>query len=364
MVTKIFKSVVGLWVALVPVPTVIQAETPVDSQAVISNLVVVLVDQASIAATIDGSVSEVRVAEGDSLVAGDLLIQLDNAKTLLEQSLADRALKIAEHHRDTTDAIDAEAAKVAERERLIAEQTVRSERNQSLAANRLKVQAAEKAEAVARNEWTRGKSAKQNFSDAVSESEIDALRLAYERSQLETQEAIFQRELAAIDVRLDASIAATLEQNLKTAQVALAAARSSQRIRNLEAEIAKLQAELAAAAAADHQLRSPIDGLVVGIHASVGDWVRRGQIVARVIGLKRLRAEGFTSPARAATLRSADDIRVIIILPDGTRVTRRGSSKFVSPEIDAVTGEVHFWIEFDNAGQDLHPGLKAGVEIH
>lgn len=367
MVNATLQTSVVLWIIL---SSVVAHAAPPDenherspSPIVISDLVVVLVNQASIAATIEGSVREVCVDQGDSTGAGDLIVQLDDQKMQLEESRAEYSLQIARHERDTSEDINAEVANVSERQRLIAEQMIRRQESENVAANGLKVQAAEKAEAVAQNEWTRAKTAKQNFSDAVSESEIEALDLAYQRSQLETKEARFQRELTAIDVRLQTAILATLEQQLASAEVALAAARESQQVREIEAEIAQVQYELAQLAAREHQLRTPIDGIVVSTQVRVGDWVRRGQIVARVIGLSRLRVEGFVDATDAQTLRDVQSVGIVIRPAAGNPLHCVSQSIFVSPEIDAVTGEVRFWAEFDNENQRVHPGMKASVEV-
>ncbi|MCM2371618.1 HlyD family efflux transporter periplasmic adaptor subunit [Aporhodopirellula aestuarii] len=329
---------------------------------VVADLVVVLIDEASVSATTEGKVSEVRVQEGGTLVAGDLMLILDDQKAQIERSLADRSLRIAENRVAATDAVDAAEAEVAERDQLIREHAVRRELNRRRAANDLKIQAAQKAEAVSRNEWMRAKNARQNFSDAVSESEIDALHLALQRAELETLEAKFQREMAEIDVRLDNAFGETLRLKRETAEVALEAAKSAGQVRKLEAEMQRLQLELAQNDLEAHHLRSPIDGAVVAVHVRTGDWVRPGQVVARVINRDRLRVEGFAKAAHAQRLRDSNEVWILILQPNGDTGRFSGGRKFVSPEIDAVTGEVRFWIEFQNDGS-VYPGSNARVEI-
>jgi multidrug efflux pump subunit AcrA (membrane-fusion protein) len=343
-------------------PTADASDTA-SADTVIADLVVVLVEEAAITANLDGTVSELILGEGATVKAGETIVKLDDRKSQIEQSLAERAARIAENQRDAKDAIDAAQIKVSERQQLIAEHLVRSELNERQAANDLKVKAAEKAELVAKNEWTRAQSARQNFADAVSSSEIEALRLAYERSQLETREAIFQREMTTIEVRLDREMGQTLRWQLEAANVALQAAQSAGEVRVLEAEIERLKWELATAATDEHQLRSPINGTIVSTSVHVGDWVRRGQVTARVIGLNRLRVEGFTSAAKAERLRRASEVRVIVSRGDETTTEFIGAERFVSPEMDAVTGEVRLWVEFENIENIILPGSKATLEI-
>ncbi len=329
----------------------------------IGGLVVVLVDEASIAATIEGSVSEVVIGEGDTIAAGDVIIQLDDRKARLDQSLAQRATEIANHRQTETSEVDAAEVAVSVQEQLISEHEIRSELNRRRAANELKINAAEKAQLVAKNEWQRAQAARQNFADAVSDSEIDGLHLAYQRSQLETREATFQLEMVAIDVRLDRAMGKTLQWQLESARVALQAARSTDQVRKLEAEIQNLKLELARVASEEHHIQSPIDGTVVSISARVGDWVRSGQVVARIIDRKRLRAEGYVTTEHADALRNADDVRVVITSSDGTMIYRHSVKEYVSPEMDAVTGEVRVWIEFENSDGGVYPGSKATVEV-
>lgn len=351
----------GLILALLPCTNAIADDAT--ARSTITGLVVVLIDEASIAATIEGSVSKLVVGEGDTVAAGDVIIQLDDRKVNLEESLAQRATEIADHQQTQTSEVDAAKVAVAEQEQLIAEHHIRSELNSRRAANELKSQASEKAELVAKNEWQRAKSARQNFADAISDSEIEGLQLAYERCQLETREAIFQLEMTAIDVRLDQAMGKTLQWQLESARVALQAARSADEVQKLECEIQSLKLDLVRVARDDHQIESPIDGTVVSISTHVGDWVRGGQAVARIIGRKRLRAEGYVNATHAGTLRNASDLTVVVTNPDGTTVSRESVRQFVGPEMDAVTGEVRVWIEFDNSDGEIYPGTKATIEV-
>ncbi|EMI56258.1 HlyD family secretion protein [Rhodopirellula sallentina] len=329
----------------------------------ITDLVVVLIDEAAVTASTEGTVREVLVAEGDSVEANDLIVHLDDARTKLERSLAQRALQIAEQQRDATDALDASQATVAEREQLVVEHQVRSELNRERSKNDLKIKAAEKAELVAQNEWARAKDARSNFSDAVSQSEIESLRLAFERTRLETLEAKFQQRMTEIEVKLDTAIGKSLRLKKESALVQQQAALSAEQIDKLKTEIESLHLELANEKLESHHLRTPIDGTVVATRVRVGDWVRPGQTVARVINTKRLRVEGFAKASDAELIRRCDEIQILISQPDGGVANIPGGRKFVSPEIDAVTGEVRFWVEFQNNG-GIHPGSNARIEVH
>ena len=81
----------------------------------------------------------------------------------------------------------------------------------------------------------------------------------------------------------------------------------------------------------------------------------------RLVAVDRLRAEGF-APAN-----------IIASVPVGSRVkfalsrdgeappfdgAIEGTLKFISPEIDPVTGQVRIWAEIDNSAGKLRPGLQ------
>ncbi|TWT87958.1 HlyD family secretion protein [Neorhodopirellula pilleata] len=327
--------------------------------ATIDGLVVALVDEAVIVSRVEGPVEEVSIEEGQLLQENELVAKLDDRRVQIHEQLAAQDLAIAESAVKHSHRIDAARSAAATQRHRVSEQAIRLEIDRRRAANELKVLAAEKAEAAAKNEWERARTARENFTDSVSESELESLRLAYERSELESQEARFQNQIAELEARLGEMAAETGRSQLESATIEIAAAESERTILELEVAIKRLNRQLAEVEAADRQIRSPIAGRAVAVAVRPGDWVRPGDLVARVISLTRLRVEGFAPAATSDRLRDEPTVRIAVDMPDGSSVQIKGQSRFVSPEVDPVTGEVRFWIEFDNPGERVRPGYRA-----
>ncbi|SMP68254.1 Multidrug resistance efflux pump [Neorhodopirellula lusitana] len=340
----------------------------------IDGLNVAVVDEAVIVSVVEGRVAELAIEEGQVIAADDLVVRLDDQKQQLSLALARREVEIAETLSEQSHALDSAEATADTQKSRLDEHAVRMDQHQDQADNELKVLAAMKAEAVAKNEWTRAQAAQRKFADAVSQSEIEALRLDFERSQLETREAKFQQAMAQLDVKLDASTRATLTSQLRAANIEIEKAKSGQVIEKLEIELKRLRLRFAEVDLDERQVRSPIAGTVASLRVRPGEWVRPGDELARVIGLDRLRVEGYAAAELAAKLMSGEEVQIQVT---GTRsrkyadansatpdmVSRRAIKRFVSPEMDPVTGEVRFWIEFDNSDGLAQPGCRAAVVL-
>lgn len=347
--------------AMITMFGLVLAQLTVARADTIDGLVVVLVDEATIVAAVEGPIAEVTVEEGQTVAAGEVVAKLDDHKMRLHEQLAEQELVIAVNRLDQSHGIEA-AKSVAETERLkLREQAIRLEMERQRAANELKVLAAEKAEAVAKNEWERAREARQNFSDAVSESEIEALQLAFQRSELETREARFQNEIAKMEARLAELTSETAQSELVSSEIAVKQAESSREITVVEVAIKRLMREMAKVQRDERSVRSPIAGQMVSVLVRPGDWVRPGEVVARVIGTARLRAEGFMPARLVNSIQGAKPLTIIVTAADGKPVQVTGERRFVSPEIDPITNEVRFWVEFSNLQHGLRPGCRAMI---
>jgi multidrug efflux pump subunit AcrA (membrane-fusion protein) len=189
------------------------------------------------------------------------------------------------------------------------------------------------------------------------------LQLAYERCQLESLQAVFDREMDALGVAIDDATAELFRLRIHSADVTLRQAESAHRVTRMQAEIERQESNLADLLVRQHQINSPITGMVVELNRRLGDWVEPGDSIARIIRVDRLRAEGFVPAAMVDAVRLADQPRLEIDCGDGTTAVRHGDKVFVSPEIDPVTNEVRFWVEFDNDGTAIGPGTHATLVL-
>lgn len=342
-----------------------RADEPAERLSVAAQgFVVVVIQEASVPSMIAGPLAELSVTEGDTVEPGAVLATIDPRRAEIQHAHTMHQLAIAEEHRDHSREVEIAGAKLEEELQLVREHQARQNINRRKSSNDLRVQASQKAEAVARNELERANRARETFVDAVSESEIEGLQLAYERSQLETLQAEFDRQMDLLAVDIDDVIAESYRLRVKSAHVAVAQAESSKRVVLLESRIRKEEAALAALLVEQHRVRSPIQGVVVEVNRRVGDWVEMGESVARVIRIDRLRAEGFLPASRRDLVLDAEQLCLELQLPDGSTLLRTGDRRFVSPEVDPVTNEVHCWVEFDNLSMDVQPGVRAAVILN
>ena len=196
------------------------------------------------------------------------------------------------------------------------------------ATNDIKVRFAKKSQEVAEAELRRAKESVEKFAKSVSETELDRLRLAAERTLLEVEQAEHDQQVAA------------LTHDLKQTEVDVAS-RSIER----------------------RKVLSPLTGMVVDLKRRRGEWVQPGDVVARLVRIDRVRAEGFL-PAREVTQQLLGaPVKLVIDLPGKPKAEFTGTLAFVSPEVNPVNGQVRIWAEIENREVMLRPGLQAKLEI-
>lgn len=84
----------------------------------------------------------------------------------------------------------------------------------------------------------------------------------------------------------------------------------------------------------------------------------------RVIGLKRLSAEGFVPADKLTLLRDNPSVKLEIQTADGVTIERTGQIVFVSSEVDPVNNEISFRVEFDNPNRDVLPGMRLRLRVY
>lgn len=182
--------------------------------------------------------------------------------------------------------------------------------------------------AVAMAELIRAKNANRSVALAISDTELDRLQLVHSKSKLESDKAQIDLDVALLNQRL------------------------------ARVEIAYAENEIE-----QHTIKSPIDGLVVSVNKSAGEWVNAGEPVFKVVRINRLRVEGQVRVDKAIGIMINAKAKVEVELPDGVTVTREGEVVFVSPEVNTLNGNVNVWVEFENPDGKLRPGLQANVAI-
>ncbi len=189
------------------------------------------------------------------------------------------------------------------------------------------VEFAKKTAEVSQAELKRAKNANQSVELAVSDTEMDRLALVVAKSKLEIEKAQIDFDVAQLTEKLQ-----------------------SVEIEDNQNEIAK------------HQIKSPIDGLVVKVDKAKGEWADPGERAFRMVRINRLRIEGKIRVDLAVGLKNRE-VKIQVELPNKKSITRTGKVVFVSPEANPVSRTVPVWVEFDNSDSALWPGLQGTIII-
>jgi macrolide-specific efflux system membrane fusion protein len=196
------------------------------------------------------------------------------------------------------------------------------------ASNDVKVRFAKKSREVADAELRRARESVDKFRKSVSDTELDRLRLAAERTLLEIEQAEQDQQIAALTHQLKNTEVAVAEQSIERRKVL-----------------------------------SPLDAMVVELKRRVGEWVQPGDVVARLVRVDRVRAEGFL-PAGSVTPNLLGSPALLTLEASSKGSDRiEGRIAFVSPEVNPVNNLVRVWAEFENADGALRPGLKGKLTI-
>ncbi len=335
---------------------------------IIRDAIVTVIDQVEVPSRDRGVLQIWEAYEGMEVREGQVLGNLDPRQALVELARAQSRHAVAQEQANSHAEVEL-ARNHVDRARQAADQHRWTlELAQAKAKSDLRVRAAEAAEAVARNERDRANLARERFADSVSQSELDGLTLALQRCEYERRQATLEHQWDALNVKAEAEAATILATEIAYAQIAVDQAIQTARISRAMADAAGHDAELAEIVVERHRLISPIDGVVVHTLRQSGDWVEIGETVARIIGTKRLRGEGFVPFEAAQWLRSPDrnrlaSIQAEIEIKPQESITRPATITFVSPEINPVNGEVRLWVELENEGGEILPGMRMTLTI-
>lgn len=251
-------------------------------------------ESVKVAAPAAGVLRNLAAREGARLRPGELLAEVDSREASLEADVIRQDLAVARRESESD----------------------------------VRVRLAEKENKVAEAELLRATSINEQLPNTVSAKEVDRLRLAMERTELEIEHARFERELLAARLL-------RIEADLRLAQ---------HRVERMS-------------------VTAPIAGVVAEVYRRAGEWVDAGEPIARMVRVDRLRAEGYVGVEEAVGGLVNRPVEVETTLPSGARVRAPGRVVFVSPEAEPVDSKVRFWAEVDNRALRLRPGLTARVTI-
>ena len=276
------------------VQTDIDADTESPSDAlVIEDAQTSLIKNAFIAAPLPGVVSSVDVQEGDQVQADAVLVRL-------REDLAEKELVAAKA------ALDA----------------ARMESD-----NDVNLRYAKRTLQVREHEMQQSRLANQAYPGAVSDFELEEIRLKVDQAALAIEQAQHDLMVAA---------AAAVE---KQAAVSIAQTRLEQ-----------------------HTVRTRVEGMVAEIDVQPGEWVEAGEPIVRILSLDPIRVEGFVDGKTHGPQLVG---RAVQFTPAGANNGEplRGRVTFVSPEMHPVTGQVRLWATVDNPDGKIGSGASGALVV-
>jgi multidrug efflux pump subunit AcrA (membrane-fusion protein) len=357
---RVFQTTIPFATAIVLCCGTCRGTMPEESLFV-DEMLVVLVDSVNVPAGQSGVIAEIAVREGQVVKVGHELASLDDRRARLEEAVAQTQLEIATEKAAHGLATSLARKQLAQQRQLARQHEIAGEIADRKAKNEVRILASKKAEAVAKNELERATRARREFVDSVSQSEIDSLRLAYERTSLETEQADFERRVDILQAKAESEAAAGHALAIERYEIELQQASADQRVQELEVELQRHRTELAKLERLHRKVFAPLGGVVVQRFCNQGDWVNAGDPVVRVVRLDRLRAEGFVSSDQVDRLRARRNVVLEIQSGADSVIKREGKVVFISPEIDPVNNELRFWVEFDNPKRDVLPGMRLSL---
>jgi multidrug efflux pump subunit AcrA (membrane-fusion protein) len=197
------------------------------------------------------------------------------------------------------------------------------------AASRVDLEYAKRSIEVADAELKRAIRSNERRPGVVPQTELDQLSLVVKKSFAEKEKTEFQMEMRAM----------------------------SKEVREIELQLDQLKNE-------HHQIRSPLNGMIVEVYRREGEWVETSESIARVVRLDRLKSE-VKIPVGVAVndlIGAAATFYPKLVKP-GDDQSYSGEVVFIYPEANPISSEVRVWVEIDNRGLNLIPGITGRLEI-
>lgn len=333
-----------------------------ESEIRVSPVTISLMRQAEIPCQNAGVLSEVYVREGDAVQRGDVVAVMENEQQQLMLSTARLSHQVAQIQVGDEAAVEAARAQLREAEagQRVREAALKIAQLEAQSDAAVRVSQAETQ--LRKMELDRASQARSSFEGSISESQLDRLKTAVLKGELETEKA--QSDLKSLQLRPAAEQAAIDQQmeEIRRCQALLRQEEKNQQIAKLQVDLRRDEVRIAELQLDTRSVRAAFDGTIVEVHHQPGEWVEPGTPIARMIDLKTLRAEGFLSSAVARRIHSEAPVRILLSDAEGD-VWLAGKITFISPEVDPVNQQVRFWAEFDNTEHKALPGMSASLLI-
>jgi len=287
----------GAWLVLAAAAGVAAA----DGGPVLERCLVSLIDEAKLSAGEAGLLVEMAVKPGDRVKTGQVIARINDDQPQMAKLRAK-----------------------AEHDQAIAK-----------ANSDVDVRYSQKAQAVAQKAFEKAEQSHRAVPGSVTDVERDRLKLEWEKSGLQIEQAQLERQLADLAAKVK-------EAEVETADI----------------EIRR------------RQVTSPLDGEVVDVQGNQGEWMQVGAPLAHIVRTDKLRVEGYVDAAHWDPERvRGRPVTVVVPLADGRTETFEGRISFVSPLVESG-GDYRVFAEVANRQSTgsgdwlLRAGQTATMTIH
>lgn len=203
-----------------------------------------------------------------------------------------------------------------------------------------------------------------NFTKAKTDMLSAEENLAAAKKLYESREALFHEGALARKLVDDSKVALVQAQSqydtAKQYFESFQKVGGPQQLRIAEAQLdaAKAHYQNAEAQVSYTEIRSPISGLVSDRPLHVGEMASSGSALISIVDISKVVARSNIPVHEAASIQVG---RPATITGPGSEL--HGKVIVVSPTVDASTTTVEVWIQADNPGEKLKPGVTAHVSI-
>ena len=280
-----------LWAACGAV-LIVAGTAAADGEPVLERCLVSLEEEAKVPAREAGVLVQLTVREGATVSKGDVIAKIDDNQPQMEKRKAK-----AEH--------DQALAK---------------------AESDVDVRYAQKAQAVAQKASEKAEQSHKSVPGSVTDVERDRLRLEWEKSGLQIEQAALER-----------------------------------RLNDLTAAAKGVEVEASENGIERRLIKAPLDGIVVQVFPHQGEWMQPGDPLARVVRTDKLRVEGFVDASKWGPDKVRNrPVTVAVTLDDGPQEFV-GRIIFVSPLVES--GDYRVFAEVENRQADGEWLLQAGQTV-
>ncbi|WP_197442469.1 efflux RND transporter periplasmic adaptor subunit [Lignipirellula cremea] len=280
-----------------------------------------------------GQLAEPATAPADVVIEHCLVSLIEQAQVPAEEAGSLRQILVAEGARIKKGQL---LAQIDDRQALAQQKVAEREWTaaQKMAGDNVKVQAAAAEALVAESQFLQGSDLPSHDREGeLSDRLLRRLLLAPRRAGLLTQAA-----------QLDFSLAA------------------------LRSDVSEAEVDQARLSVERRRILAPMSGVVVQTYRHVGEWVQPGDAVMHIVGMEKLRIEGYVPAAEISPQEViGKPVTIAVRLARGQQKVLTSRIEHASPLVE-TSGGYRVWALVDNPEEGgywvLRPGLAATMTIH